>query len=34
MDFGANEIPIEVIKKGACGGTCFRDIFSGVNDKW
>ena len=34
MDFGANKTPIEVIKKDAFGGTYFRDICSGVNEKW
>ena len=34
MDFGTNKTPIEVIKEGAFGGTYFRDIYSGVNDKW
>ena len=34
MDFGANKTPFEVIKKVAFGGTCFRDISSGVNNKW
>ena len=34
MDFGRNITPVEVIKKGAVGGTYFRDIYSGVNDKW
>ena len=28
MDFGANKMPIEVIKEGAFGGTYFRDIYS------
>ena len=28
MDFGANKIPVEVIKEGAFGGTYFRDIYS------
>ena len=32
MDFGANISPAEVIKKGAFGGTHFRDIYFGVND--
>ena len=27
MDFGANKTPAEVIKEGAFGGTCFRDIY-------
>ena len=34
MDFGANKAPVEVIKKGAFGGTYFRDIYSSVNGKW
>ena len=34
MDFGANKTPVEIIKKGAFGGTYFRDIYSGVNGKW
>ena len=34
MDFGANKIPVEVIKEDAFGGTYFRDIYSGVNSKW
>ena len=34
MDFGANKTPIEVIREGAFGGTYFRDIYSGINEKW
>ena len=34
MDFGANKTPVEIIKEGAFEGTYFRDIYSGVNDKW
>ena len=34
MDFGANMTPVEVIKKGAFGGTYFKDIYCNVNDKW
>ena len=34
MDFGANKMPIEVIKEEAFGGTYFRVIYSGVNGKW
>ena len=34
MDFGANKTPVEMIKKGAFGGTYFRDIYSSVNGKW
>ena len=33
MDFGINKTPVEVIKEGAFGGTYFRDIYSGVNNK-
>ena len=33
MDFGPNISPIEVIEKGFFGGTYFRNIYSGVNDK-
>ena len=34
MDFTPDIIPVEVIKKGAFGGTYFRDIYSSVTDKW
>ena len=34
MDFNPNISPVEIIKKGAFGGTCFRDIYSRVNDKF
>ena len=34
MDFCSNKTPIEVIKEGEFGGTCFRDIYSGVRGKW
>ena len=34
MDFRPNITPVDVIKKGAFGGTYFRDIYSNVNDKW
>ena len=34
MDFGANKTPVEVIREGAFGGTCFRDIYSSVAGKW
>ena len=33
MDFKPNISPVEVIKKGAFGGTYFRDIYSEVNDR-
>ena len=34
MNFGANKMLVEVIKEGAFGVTYFRDIYSGINDKW
>ena len=34
MDFGANKTPIEVIQEGTFGGTYFRDIYPGINEKW
>ena len=34
MKFGANKTPVQIIKEGAFGGTCFRDIYSGINGKW
>ena len=34
MHFGTNKTPIEIIKEGSFGGTCFRDIYSSVNDKF
>ena len=34
MDFSSNKTPIEVIRKGAFGGTYFRNIYSGINEKW
>ena len=34
MDFKPNISLVEVIKKGAFGGTYFRDIYSGVNGKF
>ena len=34
MGFSPNKTPIEVIREGAFGGTYFRDIYSGINDKW
>ena len=34
MDFGANKMPIEVIKEGAFRGTYFTEIYSGVTGKW
>ena len=34
MDFSPNKTPIEVIRKGAFGGTYFRDIYWNVSKKW
>ena len=34
VDFGPNKTLVEVIKEGVFGGTYFRDIFYGINDKW
>ena len=34
MDFSTNKTPIEIIKKGSFGGTYYRDIYSGVNNKF
>ena len=34
MDFGANKTPIEGIREGAFGVTYFRDIYSGISEKW
>ena len=33
MGFSLNKTPIEIIKEGAFGGTYFRDIYSGINEK-
>ena len=34
MNFSPNKTQIEIIKEGAFGGTYFRDIYSGINEKW
>ena len=34
MEFHPNNSPVDVIKKGAFGGTYFRDIYSNINKKW
>ena len=34
MNFGANKTSVEIIKEEAFVGTYFRDIYSGINDKW
>ena len=33
MNFSSNKTPIEIIKEAAFGGTYFRDIYSGINEK-
>ena len=34
MNVSPNKAPTERIKEGAFGGTYFRDIYSGINEKW
>ena len=34
MNFGPNKTPVEVIREGTFGGTYFRNIYSGINEKW
>ena len=34
MDFGTNKTPVEIIKEASFVRTYFRDIYSGVNDKF
>ena len=34
MNFSPNKTPIEIIKESAFGGTYFRAIYSGINEKW
>ena len=34
MDFDTNKTPVKIINEGAFGRTSFRDIYSGVNNKW
>ena len=34
MTFSPNKTPIEVIREGSFGGTYFKDIYSGINEKW
>ena len=34
MNFSPNKTPNDVIRVGAFGGTYFRDIYSGINEKW
>ena len=33
MNFSPNKTPIEVIREGVFGGTYFRDLYSGINEK-
>ena len=33
-NFDTNKTSVEVIREGAFGGIYFRDIYSGINDKW
>ena len=33
MNFSPNKTSIEIIKESAFGGTYFRDIYSGINEK-
>ena len=34
MKFCPNKTLAEIIKEGVFGGTYFRDIYSGINEKW
>ena len=34
MEFSLNKTPVEIIKESAFDGTYFRDIYSGINEKW
>ena len=34
MKFGASKTPVKINREGAFGGTYFRDIYSGINEKW
>ena len=34
MNFSPNKTPIEETKEGSFDGTYFRDIYSGINEKW
>ena len=33
MNCSPNKTPVEVIKEGVFGGTYFRNIYSGINEK-
>ena len=34
MEFGPNKTPFKIIQEGEFGGTYFRVIYSGTNEKW
>ena len=34
MNFSPNKTPIDIIKEGSFGGGYFRDIYSGIYEKW
>ena len=34
MNLSPNKTAIEIIREGAFGGTYFRDIYSGIDEKW
>ena len=34
MDFHPSKTPIKIIKEHAFGATSFRDIYSGLTEKW
>ena len=34
MNFSPNKTLTEVIREGAFRGSYFRDIYSGINEKW
>ena len=34
MSFSPNKTPTEIIKECPFAGTYFRDIYSGINEKW
>ena len=34
MNLSPNKTPVEVMREDAFGSTYFRDIYSGINEKW
>ena len=34
MNFNPNKTPTEIIKEGPFGGIYFKNIYSGINEKW